>query len=294
MIIAIASGKGGTGKTTVAVNLALSLENIQLIDCDVEEPNSNLFLNLNLEKLEEVSIPVPVIDSEKCNHCGECAKLCEYNAIASILEETMVFKELCHGCGLCAMACPQGAIREEDRVIGVIEKGDIENRRFSINDKSKDLSFGEIEFLQGILNIGEAMSTPLIKRLKEKVNDEKIVILDVPPGAACPVIEAISGVDYCILVTEPTPFGLYDLKIAVELCRGLKVPFGVIINQDGIGNQETEEFCKNEKIPILLKIPHDKKIAELYSEGIPFIREMPEWRERFRELFERIKNETGA
>jgi len=277
MIIAIASGKGGTGKTTLAVNLALSLENVQLIDCDVEEPNSNLFLNLDLEKLEEVSIPVPVIDGEKCNHCGECARLCEYNAIASIPEETMIFKELCHGCGLCAMACPQGAIHEEDRVIGTIEKGS-----------------NTIEFLRGILNIGEAMSTPLIKRLKEKVNDEKTVILDVPPGAACPVIEAIGGVDYCILVTEPTPFGLYDLKIAVELCRSLGVKFGVIINRDGIGNQETEEFCKNEKIPILLKIPHDKKIAELYSEGIPFIREMPEWRERFRELFERIKNETGT
>jgi len=277
MIIALASGKGGTGKTTVAVNLALSLENVQLIDCDVEEPNSNLFLNLDLEKVDDVSIPVPIIDPEKCTHCGKCAKLCEYNAIASIPEETIVFKELCHGCGLCQMACPQGAIREEDKVIGVIE-----------GDKN------DLDFLQGILNIGEAMSTPLIKRLKEKVNDEKTVILDVPPGAACPVIEALSRVDYCILVTEPTPFGLYDLKIAVELCRGLKVPFGVIINRDGIGNQETEEFCKNEGIPVLLRIPYDKRIAELYSEGIPFVREMDGWRERFRELFDRIKNEIGT
>ena len=272
MNIAIASGKGGTGKTTVAVNLALSLENVQLIDCDVEEPNSNLFLNLELEKVEEVSIPVPVIDPNKCTHCGLCSKLCEYNAIASMPEETMVFKELCHGCSLCTMACPQGAIHEEDRAIGIIEKGS-----------------NDIEFLRGLLNIGEAMSTPLIKRLKERINEEKTTILDVPPGAACPVIEALSGVDYCILVTEPTPFGLYDLRIAIELCRNLEIPFGVIINRDGIGNQETEEFCRKEGIPVLLRIPQDRRIAELYSEGIPFVNEMPEWKEKFIELYNAIK-----
>jgi len=273
MNIAIASGKGGTGKTTVAVNLALSLEDVQLIDCDVEEPNSNLFLNIKLEKLEEVSIPVPVIDPEKCNHCGICAKLCEYNAIASIPGETMVFKELCHGCGLCMRACPQGAIHEEDRTIGIIEGGK-----------------NDIEFLRGLLNIGEAMSTPLIKRLKERINEEKTTILDVPPGAACPVIEALSSVDYCILVTEPTPFGLYDLRIAVELCRNLGIPFGVIINRDGIGNQETAEFCSSEKIPVLLRIPQDRRIAELYSEGIPFVNEMPEWREKLSRLYGEIKD----
>ena len=272
MNIAIASGKGGTGKTTVAVNLALSLENVQLIDCDVEEPNSNLFLDIALEKAEEVSIPIPVIDPKKCNHCGICAKLCEYNAIASIPGSTMVFKELCHGCGLCAMACPPGAIREEDRTIGILEKGS-----------------NDMEFLRGLLNIGEAMSTPLIKRLKERINGEKTTILDVPPGAACPVIEALSGVDYCILVTEPTPFGLYDLKIAVGLCRDLKIPFGVIINRDGIGNQETEEFCGKEGIPVLMRIPQDRRIAELYSEGVPFVREMPEWKEKFVELYNTIK-----
>lgn len=272
MIIAIASGKGGTGKTTVAVNLALSLNNIQLIDCDVEEPNSNLFLNLELEKVEDVSIPIPVVDEEKCIHCGKCSQLCEYNALAVLPDNVMVFKELCHGCGLCQMACPRGAITERDRTIGIIEKAD-----------------GEIEFLRGVLNIGEAISTPLIKRLKEKMNREKTVILDVPPGTACPVIEAISGVDYCLLVTEPTPFGLYDLRLAVELCKELNVKSGVIINRDGIGNQDTENFCNEQGIPILLRIPYDKKIAELYSDGIPFVKEMPEWRERFREVFRKIE-----
>jgi len=274
MIIAIASGKGGTGKTTVAVNLALSLKNVQLIDCDVEEPNSNLFLNLKLKRMEDVSIQIPIIDEEKCIHCGKCSELCQYNALAVLPDKVMVFKELCHGCGLCRMACPEGAITEGDRTIGIIEKGE-----------------GEIEFLRGVLNIGEAMSTPLIKRLKDKMNREKTVILDVPPGTACPVIEAISGVDYCLLVTEPTPFGLYDLKLAVELCKGLNVKFGVIINRDGIGNQDTENFCNEQKIPVLLRIPYDRKIAELYSEGIPFIKEMPDWGERFRDVFERIQRE---
>ena len=272
MIIAIASGKGGTGKTTVAVNLTLSLDNVQLIDCDVEEPNSNLFLKLKLEKVEDVSIQIPVIDEEKCTHCGKCSELCQYNALAVLPDKVMVFKELCHGCGLCQMACPQGAITEKDRTIGIIEKAD-----------------GEIEFLRGVLNIGEAMSTPLIKRLKEKMNREKTVILDVPPGTACPVIEAISGVDYCLLVTEPTPFGLYDLRLAVELCKELNVKFGVIINRDGMGNQDTENFCNEQGIPILLRIPYDRKIAELYSKGIPFVREMPEWRARFKDVFRKIE-----
>ena len=272
MIIAIASGKGGTGKTTVAVNLTLSLDNVQLIDCDVEEPNSNLFLKLELEKVEDVSIQIPVIDEERCTHCGKCSELCQYNALAVLPDNVMVFKELCHGCGLCQMACPRGAITEKDRTIGIIEKAE-----------------GEIEFLRGVLNIGEAMSTPLIKRLKKKVNREKTVILDVPPGTACPVIEAISGVDYCLLVTEPTPFGLHDLRLAVELCKELNVKFGVVINRDGMGNRDTENFCNEKGIPILLKIPYDRKIAELYSKGIPFIKEMPEWGVRFKDIFRKIE-----
>ena len=334
MIIAIASGKGGTGKTTVSVNMALSLGNmrgvsphalhdtqpdirpVRLIDCDVEEPNSNLFLNLTLEKTEDVSIPVPVIDETKCIHCGKCSELCQYNALAVLPDNVMVFEQLCHGCGLCLVACPQGAISEKNRIVGVIEKGIVKKDRAGNNEIleipntglengavklengsiKNDIgneveSYVDIEFFRGLLTIGEAMSTPIIKRLKEKAEEgdkKNAVILDVPPGTACPVIEAISGVDYCLLVTEPTPFGLYDLKIAVELCRELDIRFGVIINRDGAGNMETENFCNNEKIPIILKIPYDKKIAELYSEGIPFVNEMPEWREKFRGVFEEI------
>lgn len=272
MIVAVASGKGGTGKTTVAVNLALSIDNALLVDCDVEEPNSNLFLGLDLKRIDEVSIPIPKIDEKKCAFCGKCSQLCEYNALAVLPDQVMVFPQLCHGCGLCKIACPMEAIKEKNRVIGVIEQGQ-----------------NQIEFLRGVLNIGEAMSTPLIRALKEKINHSKEVILDVPPGAACPVIEALSGVDYCILVTEPTPFGLYDLKIAVELCRKLGIRFGVIINRDGAGNKEVEEYCEKEKIPVLLKIPYDRKIAELYSEGVAFTREMPAWKERFKEVFEKIR-----
>jgi len=277
MRIVVASGKGGTGKTTVAVNLALSVGNVKLVDCDVEEPNCNLFLNLNLKKIEDVSIPVPVIDNEKCTGCGKCSKNCQYNAIVVLQNEATVFGELCHGCGLCSLLCPSNAITERERVIGIIESG---------NGKG-------IEFVRGVLNIGEAMSTPLIRRLKEIVNDDGNMILDAPPGAACPVIETVSDADYCILVTEPTPFGLYDLRISVELCRKLGVPFGVIINRCDIGDSGVENFCNKEEIPILMKIPNDKKIAELYSRGIPFVDEMPEWREKFIDVFNGIKNETN-
>ncbi|HIE33669.1 MAG TPA: 4Fe-4S dicluster domain-containing protein [Candidatus Altiarchaeales archaeon] len=277
MKIAVASGKGGTGKTTIAVNLALSIKNVQLIDCDVEEPNCNIFLNMRLRKVNSVSIPVPVIDNNRCIHCGRCSKNCQYNAIVTLPDETIVFSELCHGCGLCSIVCPVDAITEENRVIGIIEKGD-----------------GEMEFLRGILNISEALSTPIIRKLKEGIKKNKIAILDAPPGAGCPVIETISDVDYCVLVTEPTPFGLYDLKIMVELCRRLNLKFGVIINRYGIGNSSVENFCHKEKIPILMKISNDKRIMELYSRGIAFVDKIPEKRREFIKLFHMIGNETDS
>mgnify|MGYP000097141732 CR=1 FL=1 len=273
MIISIASGKGGTGKTTVAVNLALSLENVQLIDCDVEEPNGHIFLNPDIEKSEDVYVEYPVIDKEKCNLCGQCASFCMYNAIAVTKNDIMVFPELCHSCGGCKLVCPKDAIDYRKRSIGKIEGG----------------KAGNIEFYQGILNIGEARAIPIIKHLKRKIDKSKISILDAPPGAGCSVIETIESSDFCILVTEPTPFGLYDLKIAVDVVRRLRIPFGVVINKDGIGDKRVEIYCSRENIPVLLKIPFDREIATLYSKGVPFTSEMKEWRDRFREMFERIK-----
>ncbi|MBN2014962.1 MAG: ATP-binding protein [Candidatus Altiarchaeota archaeon] len=275
MIISVASGKGGTGKTTVAVNLALSLENAQLLDCDVEEPNAHIFLTPDIRERKPCFVSVPEIDQKKCNFCRKCSKACEFNAIAVLEDNVLIFPELCHSCGLCALVCPKKAITEKKRRIGVVEKG----------------SSNGIEFVQGILNIGEAMSTPLISAVKEEIDKNKIAIVDVPPGTSCPVIEAVHGSDYCILVTEPTPFGLYDLKIAIGVLEKLKIRKGVIINQDGIGDQEVEEFCKKNGIQILLRIPYDRKIAELYSKGIPFIQEMPEWKEKFKEVFEKIKKD---
>ncbi len=268
MIIAVASGKGGTGKTTVAVNLALSLSNVQLLDCDVEEPNSHLFLNPVIEEIKPACTLVPRVNYDLCDYCGKCALACEYNALVVVPQkEVMVFPELCHGCGLCSLVCPQDAISEEPREIGVIKTG-----------KSGD---GNIDLVYGVLNIGEIMATPLIDQVKADLDPEKTVIIDVSPGTACPVIAAMQGSDYCILVTEPTPFGLYDLKLAVEVLRVLKIPFGMVINKAGIGDRKVYEYCEKEGIPILLEIPHDTRIARYYSEGVPFVKQMPEWKEQF-------------
>ncbi len=272
MIISVASGKGGTGKTTVAVNMALSLDDLQFLDCDVEEPNAHLFLKPEIKERKPCLVPVPEIDQKKCNYCGKCSQACEFNAIAVFRSNTLIFPELCHSCGLCSLLCPEKAITEKKRGIGMVEKG------FS----------NGVEFVHGILNIGEAMSTPLIGAVKNEIDKNRIVILDAPPGTSCPVIETVYGSDYCILVTEPTPFGLYDLKLVVGVLEKLGIRHGVIINQDGIGDQEVEKFCRKEGIPLLLKIPYDRKIAELYSRGVPFIKEMPEWREKFKEVFEAI------
>ena len=270
MIIAVASGKGGTGKTTVAVNLALSLPNVQvqLLDCDVEEPNSHIFLNPVNEEVKPAYTLVPAVNYERCDYCGKCAAACEYNALVVVPQkEVMVFPELCHGCGLCSMVCPQNAIREEPREIGVIKTGKGGN--------------GSVDLVYGVLNIGEIMATPLIDQVKEELNPEKTVTIDVPPGTACPVIAAVQGSDYCVLVTEPTPFGLYDLRLAVEVLRVLKIPFGVVINKAGIGDRKVYEYCEKDGIPILLETPYDRQIARCYSEGVPFVKEMPEWKEPF-------------
>jgi len=272
MIISVASGKGGTGKTTIAVNLALSLDCVQLLDCDVEEPNAHIFLKPKIVDTQTISIPVPKVDEGKCNYCGLCAKVCAYNAIAVIKDNILIFKELCHGCGGCSLLCPQGAIGETNKEIGVVEIGEGNG----------------VQFGHGRLNIGEAMSPPLIRAVKQNINSIRTCIIDAPPGTSCPVIVAVKGTDFCLLVTEPTPFGLNDLELAVEAIRLMKIPFGVVINRADIGDEGVRQYCSRENIPILMEIPMDRKIAEAYSIGVPMVEKMPEWREKFRRLYERV------
>jgi len=276
MIISVASGKGGTGKTTIATNLAISIGRVQFIDCDVEEPNANIFLNAEINEQEDVEVAIPEIDKEKCNYCGKCSEFCAYNALAVVPSNVLVFPELCHSCGGCGIVCPQNAIKWKKKQVGRIEHGFVNG----------------IDFYHGLLNVGEIQAIPVIKALKKKISKNKDVILDAPPGTSCPVIETINVSDYCILVTEPTPFGLHDLRLAIDVVRHLNIPFGVIINRDGIGNKKVEVHCQNEKIPIIMKIPDRKKIAHLYSKGIALVNESHEWKEMFSLVFNRLKEEV--
>ena len=277
MIISVASGKGGTGKTLVATSLALSLSGshkVQLLDCDVEEPNANILLRLALNQSQPVLVPIPKVDKTKCTYCGKCAEVCAYNAIAVLKEKVLVFPELCHGCGACSYLCPESAITEEGREVGIVERG----------------GSGNLELIQGKLNVGEAMAPPIIRELKRYIDPANIVIIDVPPGTSCPVIEAVKESDFCLLVTEPTPFGLNDLVLAVEVARELDIPSSVVINRDGVGDDKADRYCHVQDIPVLLKIPLDRRIASLYSKGIPLVEGMPRWREQFLRLFQDIKD----
>ena len=273
MIISIGSGKGGTGKTTISTNLALSIDNVLLIDCDVEEPNANIFINSKIKEKKEVLISIPKIDKDKCNFCGKCSDFCAYNALAVVPSDVLIFSELCHSCKGCEIVCPLDAIEWVDRSIGNIEYGLIDN----------------LIFYHGILNIGESMALPLLKSLKKKVDRKKNVILDAPPGTSCSFMETIRDSDYCILVTEPTPFGFHDLKLAVDVARHMYIPFGVIINRDGIGDKKVELYCQKEKIPILMKIPHSESIARFYSQGVPFVLKHPDWKIKFQNLYNDIR-----
>lgn len=295
MIITVASGKGGTGKTTVAVSLALSLATDGdasdparplFLDCDVEEPNAALFLTRSLLpqtswERREVGQMVPKVDPDKCTYCGRCAEVCQYNAIAVVGEKVLFFPELCHGCGSCNLNCPEDAIDEVLHVTGTVERA----------------SHGLIEFAQGVMNVGEPMAVPIIRQLKQSLipsengdaPEDRPVILDAPPGTACPVVESMSGADFVLMVTEPTPFGLHDLRMAVQVARDeLGLPVGVVVNRDGVGDQGVDEYCAAEDIPVLMRIPLDRRIAEAYSEGIPLVEALPEYREKFQDLYDAI------
>jgi MinD superfamily P-loop ATPase len=277
MKIAIASGKGGTGKTTIATNLACSIaqdgETVQYLDCDAEEPNGHIFLKPEIESSEDVAVGVPEVDMNKCTGCGKCGQLCQYSAIICLKDKPMVFEQLCHSCGGCMAICPEGAITEKQRKIGMAEFG-----------KSNGIYFGH-----GKLDIGAIQTPALIRYVKKRIRNDAINIVDVPPGTSCPVIEAIKGSNFVLLVTEPTPFGLNDLELAVEMVRELNLPFAVAINRSDIGDDAVVKYCQKENIEVMLEIPNDRKIAESYSRGVMIIEAMPDYKQKFLKLYEDIK-----
>ncbi len=273
MRIGIASGKGGTGKTTIATNLALSVgADVQLLDCDVEEPNAHFFINPTTEETTTVFTPVPEVDESKCSFCGKCSQICQFKAIAVVNETVLVFNELCHSCGGCMQVCPENAISEKGRELGVIQRGHRNG----------------IEFIHGILRVGEAMAPPLIKSVRSYERPDKLTIIDAPPGTSCPVIASVKNTDFVLLVTEPTPFGLYDLKLAVGAVELLNIPCGLIINRCDLGDCKVKEYAGQINLPVLMEIPFDRRIAEAYSRGDPLVEMIPEWKDKFLSLYYRI------
>jgi MinD superfamily P-loop ATPase len=279
MIIAVASGKGGTGKTTVAVSLALAVpgDPKTFLDCDVEAPNAHLYLEPKFTLHKEVGLPIPEVDEKLCTACGRCAEVCQYHAIVVLAGKALVFPELCHGCGSCTLNCPEDAIREVPDVMGKLEAGPAANG---------------IKFARGMLNVAEPMAAPVIRQLKnwQPFPDSDVVIRDVPPGTSCPVVESILGADFVVLVTEPTPFGLHDLRLAARLVRDLDLPAGVIVNRDGIGDGQVDEFCRQAGLPVLMRIPMDLRIAESLARGQTLVESAPEYLPRFQVLYARIRS----
>ncbi|MCP4023382.1 MAG: P-loop NTPase [Desulfobacteraceae bacterium] len=274
MIISVASGKGGTGKTTVATNLAYSLkEKVQLLDCDVEAPNSHLFLNPEIEKKHLVNASVPKVDQAKCSLCKKCMDICRYGAIAVLGKTVMTFENLCHSCGGCFQVCPENAIVEKNRTLGTVESGHVNG----------------ISFIHGRLNIGQVMVPPIIREVRTFEKKNMVNIIDAPPGTSCPVIASVNHADVVLLVTEPTPFGLHDLKLAVKTVQALNVPHGLVINRVGIGDSAVEAFAKEHHLPVLMKIPFDKQIALVYSKGLLIAKELPEYKEKFIQLYKKTK-----
>ena len=261
MKIAIASGKGGTGKSTVSCALALSAPGpVCLLDCDVEEPNCHLFIRPVIQREEKVFRLVPQVDGEKCTGCGECGRVCQFNAIAPLGEKTIVFNELCHSCGGCKRICPEDAIEEVPQEIGVLGIG----------------RQGHIDFVSGMINVGQAMSPPLIKAVLEHARADILTLIDCPPGTSCPFVTSVQACDIALLVTEPTPFGLHDLRLAVETLREMDIPFAVVVNRSNVENNRISEYCRDDGVPLLLQIPEDRRVAEAYSRGESLTTALPE------------------
>ncbi|MDY0038700.1 MAG: ATP-binding protein [Desulforhabdus sp.] len=275
MIISIASGKGGTGKTTLATNLAVAIkrEGVQLLDCDVEEPNAHLFLKPTLTNSIQISTEVPQIDTKLCTFCGLCQEICQFNAIAILPQVALEFPELCHSCGGCFLVCPESAVKSNERELGTVETG----------------FYDSVEFVHGRLRVGEAMAPPLIRRVRKEINKDKVVIIDAPPGTSCPVIASLKDADFVVLVTEPTPFGLNDLELAVGAVRKLRIPMGIVVNRADLGDDRVHKFADSEAIPILLEIPFEREVAEAYAKGELLVERLPGWQERLELLFENIK-----
>lgn len=278
--VAVASGKGGTGKTTVSANLAcVAAESgieVTYVDCDVEEPNGHLFLRPRLSSRHSVYVPVPSVDAEQCTACGACTDICQFSAVICLNKEVLTFDKMCHGCGGCMLVCPVGAITERGREIGVVEGG----------------RAGDVLFTHGRLNVGEAMSPPLIKAVLSAARKAPLVVVDVPPGTSCPVITAIKGADYVILVTEPTPFGINDLGLAIDMVRELSIPHSVVVNRAGPGNNLAADFCRERGVGMLAEIPDDRRVAEAYSRGDLACTTVPGFRDCFTELLNSVEKEA--
>jgi MinD superfamily P-loop ATPase len=281
MIIAVASGKGGTGKTTIAASLATALagrgQPVSFRDCDVEAPNAHIFLKPANNHRRDVNMLIPQVDETLCTGCGRCAEVCEFHAIVVLAGKPLVFSELCHGCGSCTLECPEKAISEIPQPLGILEGGPAR---------------AQIDFARGLLNVGEPMAVPVIRQLKkwEAHTPQEVIIRDSPPGTSCPVVESIRGADFVILVTEPTPFGLHDLKLTVQLTSTLGIPTGVIVNRDGIGDTQVDDFCRAASLPILMRIPLERKIGAGIAKGQLLTEIYPAYEDRFCQLFQQIED----